>query len=173
VDVMLAALTGDGVADRAGELVALLRACVDAGASVSFMPASTDESMAAYWHVVADEVRAGTTVLHVAMDVNGIVGTVHIADAPMPNGPHRAEVRKLLVHPSHRRGGLGAALMRAAEPVARSRGRWLLVLDTETGGDAERLYRRLGWREAGSIPDYALKPDGSLCATTFFSKDLR
>lgn len=50
--------------------------------------------------------------------------------------------------------------------------RCLLVLDTVTGGDAERLYMRLGWTRAGIIPNYALFPDGRWCDTTIFWKQL-
>jgi ribosomal protein S18 acetylase RimI-like enzyme len=78
----------------------------------------------------------------------------------------------MLVHRRARRGGVGAALLRAAEAAARSRGRTLLVLDTVTGGDAERLYIRGGWQRVGSIPDYALLPEGGLVATTVFYKNL-
>jgi hypothetical protein len=46
------------------------------------------------------------------------------------------------------------------------------VLDTVTGGDAERLYPRLGWQRCGVIPDFALWPRGGLCATTVFYKAL-
>jgi len=52
--------------------------------------------------------------------------------------------------------------------VARELGKTVLVLDTVTGGDAERLYARLGWQRVGVIPDYALWPRGGLCATTVF-----
>ena len=45
--------------------------------------------------------------------------------------------------------------------------------DTVTGDDAERLYERLGWTRVGVIPNYALYPDGRLCATTVFYKQLR
>jgi hypothetical protein len=31
----------------------------------------------------------------------------------------------------------------------------------------------MGWSAAGTIPDYALNPDGTLTATTFYWKDLR
>ena len=68
--------------------------------------------------------------------------------------------------------GLGAALMRAAEDGARAAGKTLLVLDTVTGSDAERLYARLGWTRVGVIPDYALWPQGGLCATTIFYRRL-
>jgi GNAT superfamily N-acetyltransferase len=76
------------------------------------------------------------------------------------------------VHRRARRQGLGAALMRAAEALGRSCGKSLLVLDTVTGSDAERLYTRLGWQRCGIIPDYALFPHGGLCATTYFYRVL-
>ena len=76
----------------------------------------------------------------------------------------------MLVHRRARRRGLGAALMRAAEAAAVDCGKTLLVLDTVTRGDAERLYERLGWQRVGVIPDYALFPAGGFCATTVFYK---
>ena len=61
--------------------------------------------------------------------------------------------------------------MRAAEGRARECGRSLLVLDTASA-TAARLYARLGWIECGTVPRYALLPDGAPCATTFFYRDL-
>lgn len=61
----------------------------------------------------------------------------------------------------------------AAERSALDAGKTLLVLDTVTGGDAERLYARQGWQRCGEIPIYALWPDGTPCATTIFFKLLR
>jgi hypothetical protein len=58
--------------------------------------------------------------------------------------------------------------MAAADEAAREAGKSLLVLDTVTGGDAERLYERLGWERCGVIPDYALWPTGGFCSTTVF-----
>jgi GNAT superfamily N-acetyltransferase len=78
----------------------------------------------------------------------------------------------MLVHRRARRQGLGAALMEAAEQMARDSGKTLLVLDTVTGSDAERLYARLGWVRVGAIPDYALLPRGGLAGTTIFYKVL-
>jgi GNAT superfamily N-acetyltransferase len=88
------------------------------------------------------------------------------------NQPHRADVAKMLVHRRARRLGVGAALLVAAERHALDSGRTLLVLDTASP-DAERLYTRQGWQLCGRIPDYALMPDGALCATTVFYKSLR
>jgi hypothetical protein len=61
--------------------------------------------------------------------------------------------------------------MLGAEQVARECGKSLLVLDTASA-DAERLYARLGWQRCGTIPGFALLPQGGLCATTFFYREL-
>jgi ribosomal protein S18 acetylase RimI-like enzyme len=88
------------------------------------------------------------------------------------NQPHRADLSKMSVHPSARRRGIGARLMQFAEKVALSAEKTLLVLDTASGSDAERLYERLGWIRVGIIPAYALSPEGKLCSTTIFYKRL-
>lgn len=62
--------------------------------------------------------------------------------------------------------------MRAAEAAAREAGRTLLVLDTVTGSDAERLYARLGWKRCGEIPGYALWPGGGRCRATVLYREL-
>ena len=62
--------------------------------------------------------------------------------------------------------------MEHAEEASRLAGKTLLVLDTVTGGSAEKLYARLGWTKVGVIPKYALFPDGSPCDTTIFWKQL-
>jgi ribosomal protein S18 acetylase RimI-like enzyme len=63
--------------------------------------------------------------------------------------------------------------MGAAEAAARARGLTLLTLDAKRGGAAERLYRRLGWVHAGTIPRYAVDPDGrALHDTVIFYKEL-
>ncbi|MBC7563916.1 MAG: GNAT family N-acetyltransferase, partial [Gemmatimonadaceae bacterium] len=114
----------------------------------------------------------GERALLVAEDALGICGTVQLVLAQPDNQPHRADVAKMLVHRRARRHGLGAALMLAVELLAQQCGRTLLVLDTVTGGAAERLYARLGWQRVGVIPDYALFPDGGLVATTVFYRRL-
>ena len=88
------------------------------------------------------------------------------------NQPHRADLAKMLVHRRARRQGIAQRLLSAAEDAARSAGKTVLVLDTVTGGDAERLYQRAGWQRVGEIPNYALMPDGALCSTTYFHKQL-
>ena len=167
-------LTADEARARVPALSDVLIDCVEGGASVSFMLPMTREKAEEFWRAVADGVAAGDRILLAAEDAQGdVVGTVQVVFAWPENQPHRGDVAKMLVHRSARRHGLGAQLMRAAEDAARTAGRTLLVLDTVTGSDAERLYARLGWRKVGVIPDYALWPDGRPCDTTVFYRDLR
>lgn len=153
-------------------LAELLIDCVDGGASVSFMHPLPLTKAVAFWRRVADGVAQGERALLVAEDAHGIVGTVQLVLDQPDNQPHRADLAKMLVHRRARRQGLGAALMRAAERLGRDCGKSLLVLDTVTGSDAERLYTQLGWQPCGVIPGYALWPRGGLCATTYFYRNL-
>ena len=146
--------------------------CVEGGASVGFMHPLTRERALGFWRCVAEAVARGERILFVAEDDEGICGTVQLILAQPENQPHRADIAKMLVHPDARRRGIGAQLLRFTEESARAAGKTLLVLDTATGGDAERLYERLGWLRAGVIPKYALLPDGRSCDTTFFYRPL-
>ena len=154
------------------ELATVLIDCVDGGASVSFMLPLTRDRATSFWRRVAHGVASGARALLVAEDAHGVCGTVQLILDQPENQPHRADLAKMLVHRRARRQGLGAALMHAAEATARECGKTLLVLDTVTGGDAERLYARLGWQRVGVIPDYALWPQGGRCATTVFYRNL-
>jgi GNAT superfamily N-acetyltransferase len=147
--------------------------CVEGGASVSFMlPLARDKALA-FWRGVADGVARGERALLVAEDAQGaIVGTVQLVMAMPDNQPHRADVAKMLVHRRARRAGVGRRLLTVLDEVAKEEGKTVLVLDTVTGGDAERLYERAGWQRAGVVPKFALMPDGEFCATTFFYKHL-
>jgi ribosomal protein S18 acetylase RimI-like enzyme len=155
----------DGLAD-------VLRDCVDGGASVSYMaPFSQAEARRAF-EGFAEDVERGQRLVLAAFDGETIVGTVQVVFAWPPNQPHRADIAKLLVRRSARRRGVAQLLMARAEEEALAEGKTLLVLDTVTGDDAERLYERMGYQRVGVIPNYALYPDGRPCATTFFYKHL-
>jgi GNAT superfamily N-acetyltransferase len=152
-------------------LVDVLVDCVEGGASVSFMRPLAREQAQAFWRGVADSAARGERVLLVAEDEHGIVGTVQLVLAEPDNQPHRADLAKMLVHRRSRRQGTGGALLAAAEDAARTLGRTLLVLDTASA-DAERLYERQGWVRIGTVPGYALLPDGGLCDTVLFYREL-
>ena len=144
--------------------------CVEGGASVSFVYPMSRAKADAFWNAAFESVARTERVVLAAVDASGvIVGTVQVLWAQPENQPHRADVAKMLVHRSARRAGVGAALLQAAERCALDAGRTLLVLDTASP-DAERLYARHGWQHCGRIPDYALWPDGTPCATTIFYK---
>jgi GNAT superfamily N-acetyltransferase len=146
--------------------------CVEGGASVSFMWPLPRERALAFWRGVAEGVARGERVLLIAEDAEGILGTVQLITGLPENQPHRADVAKMLVHRRARRRGIAQRLMAAVDDEARVEGRTVLVLDTVTGGDAERLYERAGWQRVGTVPNYALMPDGRFCGTTFFHKQL-
>ena len=147
--------------------------CVEGGASISFMLPMTREKAERFWLGVAAGVTNNERVLLVAQNDQGeIIGTVQVALALPENQPHRADISKMIVHRSARKQGIAAALMEAAEAETLREGKTVLVLDTASD-EAERVYRKLGWLECGVIPDFALWPQGGLCATTFFYKRIR
>jgi GNAT superfamily N-acetyltransferase len=164
----IAVLDAAAAASAERPLANILCACVDAGASVSYLPPLAAEVARTFWKRMAADVAAGTRILLAAWDDAMLAGTVMLEFASAPNQPHRAEVQKLLVDPSARRRGLARALMRRAEQEAQRAGRTLLTLDTRAGDAAENLYRTIGWHEAGRIPGYALNAEGTPCDTIFF-----
>jgi ribosomal protein S18 acetylase RimI-like enzyme len=165
-------LAGPELRRRSVGFVELLQDAIASGASVSFMAQTPREQLAAFWEKVAGEVESGATRVLASFEGERVIGTVQLKVAMPPNQPHRGEIAKLLVHRSARGRGLGAALMTEAEALARREGKTLLVLDTVADGDADRLYRKLGWTRLGEIPGYALMPDGALAATSIFYKQL-
>ncbi|PEI03253.1 GNAT family N-acetyltransferase [Pantoea agglomerans] len=155
-----------------GELTDVLQGCVADGACVGFIDAEDDEVMVRFWQQRIASITSGDSELLVARQHGRIVATVIISRSGMPNGRHRAEISKLLVHPQARRQGIARELMQRAEQRARAQGKTLLVLDTRSGDVASDLYRSLGWQVAGSIPCYAESTAGVLDATTYMYKVL-
>jgi len=151
------------------DLVELLLDAVDDNAGVSFMPGLTVTDAAAWWLSVVEPERA---IVLIARDGGRIVGTVQIQPSWAPNQPHRGDVAKLIVHRRDRRRGIGRALMEALERTARATGYTLLLLDTRKDDHPERLYSSMGWVRVGEVPEFALNPDGSMCATVFYYKRL-
>jgi ribosomal protein S18 acetylase RimI-like enzyme len=150
------------------QLADLLIAVVDGGASVGFLPPLGRAEAEVYWRGVLDP----GVVLFVAERAGAIVGTVQLQLALRANARHRAEVAKLLVHPSARRQGLGRRLMTALEAEAQRLGRTLLFLDTREGDVSNDLYRGLGYQEVGRIPRYARSASGDLDGTVIYYKEL-
>jgi GNAT superfamily N-acetyltransferase len=114
--VALPAPLADGVL---AELAGVLVDCVEGGASVSFLsPLPLDQALG-FFRRVAVSVAAGDTVLLAARLDGRVVGTVQLGLDTPPNQPHRADIKKMLVHRSARGRGIGAALMARVEEEAR------------------------------------------------------
>ncbi len=158
-------VTADDAQSLLSQLIALLQDSVDDGASVGFLRPLAADVAEGYWREVIGDVAAQSSILLVTRREGLVVGSVQLRLCTKPNGVHRAEVQKLLVHTRWRRQGIGHALMAAVEREARLAGRSLLYLDTEPDRPALTLYERTGWLRAGEIPDYARTPDGQLHST--------
>ena len=152
------------------QLAVLLQDVVNAGGTVGFMPPVSSEEATAYWLDVVRALEGPLRVLLVARDGPEIVGTTQLDLCGRSNGLHRAEVMKVMVHPSRQSQGIGAQLMRATELEAARQGRTTLVLDTREGEPGERLYEKAGFVRAGVIPNYARSADGSLHSTVYMYK---
>jgi len=151
-------------------LSGLLVEAVAHGGSLSFMDPLDPSVATAFWErALADAERGGRIVLG-AFDGDALVGTVSVLLDLPPNQRHRAEIAKMIVRVARRGRGIAAALMRAAEAHAVARGRTLLVLDTAAIGGASGLYERLGFTYLGTIPDFALLPQGGLTGAMFYWK---
>ncbi|MBI5766869.1 MAG: GNAT family N-acetyltransferase [Verrucomicrobia bacterium] len=152
------------------DLAAIVCDAVASGASVGFMPPVDASRYAGYWREVIAELTTGTRLMLVARVGGRIVGTAQLALAIRENSLHRGEVQKVLVHRAHRCQGIATALMQALEDAAHARGRSCLYLETGASGNAHGLYQRCGYTRVGTIPRFALNPDGSFCDTVFYYK---
>lgn len=157
---------------RVPELGALLADAVAHGASVNFMAGLGPAEAQAFWQGQLPGLHAKERLLLIAEANGRIVGTAVLTMAPQPNGPHRADVGKMLVHSSCRRQGLGRRLLQAAEDAAREAGRTLLLLDTEAGSAGEALYKACGWTQYGLVPNHSYTPDGRLATAAYYLKVL-
>lgn len=151
-------------------LIDVLQGCVADGASVGFIDAADRAAMERFWQDKIFSLASGDNQLLVAWQQGVIVATVMVGYSPMPNGRHRAEISKLLVHPDARRQGIARRLMQHAEELAAGQGKTLLVLDTRSGDVATDLYLSMAWQIAGAIPYYAESTEGALDATTVMYK---
>jgi GNAT superfamily N-acetyltransferase len=165
-------LAPDEAREQLEALAGVLADCVAGGASVGYMAPFTQADARAVYEDYVRDAEVGRRVILGAFLDGTLVGTAQLVLAVPPNQPHRAEVARVLVHRSARRRGIAQRLMEQLEHEARAEGKTLLVLDAVTGGDAARLYERIGWHTVGVIPNYALYPDGRVCDTTVFWKTI-
>lgn len=175
VDATVEALAPAAFEAAIPDLGALILDAVEDGTGVNFLAGATDAEARGWWEERRSEVADGTITVFVARRAGDgrIVGSAILIRSRNQNAPHRAEVGKVIVDRSARRRGLARRLMRQLEDHAAADGRWLLILDTVAGSAADSLYRSLGWRVLGTMPNHAYQPNGELADTTYFWKDLR
>ena len=150
------------------ELSKLLKMVVNDGASIGFASTGTKDATKYWQTVLAPEV-----ILYVAKINNEVAGSIQLQLVTKPNGIHRAEICKLMTHPNFRRNGIGRSLMQKAEERAKQENRSLLVLDTREGDPSNKLYKSLDYQEVGTIPGYAISPNGKLDATIIYYKTFK
>lgn len=158
----------------------LLQHCVNddpAGSSIGFLAPLSDDDATDLWQQLSPSVFGAnpTTTFLIATEPGSdeVLATVQIARNPKQTHTYKGEIRKLLVHPSHRRSGLGRRMMDAAEQIAREElSLDMLLLDTATATPARAFYLKTGWTEWGICPEYAKAADGKKHDCSFFIKKL-
>ena len=159
---------------RMAEFTELLHACVIEGASVNFVMPFGKEDAEQFWRQkVLPRLGVGRLDL-LAIEIDGrIAGSIQLDRDTPPNQPHRGDVKKVLVHPTFQRRGLGRQLMAAVEGLAIEKGLSLLTLDTRTGDKGEPLYLSVGFKAIGVIPGYSRDVHSDrLDAATFLYKEI-
>lgn len=151
-------------------LAAILLDCVEDNASINFVWPFTRADALAWWRSMIDRIDVGSLVLLGAFRGTDLVGSAQLGLDMPPNQRHRADVKKVIVPRRARSLGIGTALMSALDDEARRHGRTLLTLDTAAGSAGDRLYERLGWTRFGTVPGFALYPDGRPGDCAFFWK---
>ena len=140
--------------------VELLQESVDGGGALGFHAPLGAADALEYWRALRSEIESGSRVLLAASENGRIVGSGQLALAPWRNARHRASIEKVFVSTALRGRGIAKALINALQDAARLRGRSLLLINARQGAAAEQLYKRMGYREFGVIPGYAMGPGG-------------
>jgi RimJ/RimL family protein N-acetyltransferase len=129
------------------------------------------------WRSVADERRYVRAVrkhpdaaLLVAEEQANVVGRLSIVRDPHPSSPHVADLG-LMVAASHRRRGIGRALLAAAEEWARGAGVSKLELHVFPYNEAAiALYEGFGYEREGYRRRHYRRPDGTYVDAVLMAK---
>jgi len=92
-----------------------------------------------------------------------LLGYAHIRVSHDLLHEETAEILAIVVHPQHRRQGIGRRLIAAAETWARQSGRARLVMRTDvTEAPAHAFYVAMGYQRAGTLLEFVrhLSEDG-------------
>ncbi|PON29577.1 hypothetical protein TGAM01_v201826 [Trichoderma gamsii] len=146
-------------------LAALHASCITHDHTIAtFLLPLSHEKLLAWWKERIGETNGEKRVMLLLvsdLDPNGAIRGPEIKGVVMlwmpysETGSFRGFVENLLVHKSHR--GKGGAKL----------------LDTESGSQAEAVFKTLGYTELGKVPGYGMSPAGGLKDGTFFYKTLQ
>ena len=154
------------------ELVDLLCDCVDTGASIGFLPPMSELEAKSHWISVQEAVDANASLMLIDKEDDRLLGSVQLSFSSKANALHRCEVEKLMVLSSARGRGVASMLMQGVEKVAAAWQKQLITLDTRTNDAAYHLYQKMGYTEAGIIPNFAKSASGNLKDTSIFYKEI-
>ncbi|KAI1658549.1 acyl-CoA N-acyltransferase [Daldinia decipiens] len=164
-------------------IAAIHAACIVHDQTIAtFVPPLDDSKIQKFWEDIARETDLGTRFICILLNESEpgtkakeleLVGVVTLIMPFSETGSFRGFVEKLFVSPTYRGRGGARALMRHLEAEALKRGRTLMLLDTEIGSQAEKVYPKLGYTEVGRIPRYGISPVGGLKDEVFYYKHLQ
>ncbi|NOU52544.1 GNAT family N-acetyltransferase [Pseudoalteromonas sp. JBTF-M23] len=152
------------------QLIELLGACINEGASLGFYAPADAKRLTSYWQGVEASVAQKKRSLYAIFHDDMLIASVQLVPCQKQNGQHRAEVEKLVVHPQVQRQGLARKLMAALEADALQQGIKLLFLDTQTGDKSELFYQALGYSKSGEIPKFVTDSNGTFSSTSYYYK---
>jgi len=137
------------------EVHRLVSAVVELGGAVGWLHVPDAAECAAWLGDVLDKVvrgRGALVVVRRAVRVEAL-GMWLGLDAPV--FAQNAEIRRVMVHPDSRGGGLARVVMEGLAASAQAAGVEVLRLGVRGNNHvAQALYESLGWVEAGRIPDF-------------------
>ncbi|KAI3331678.1 acetyltransferase [Xylariaceae sp. AK1471] len=163
-------------------LAAIHAACIHQdGMVASFVLPLSNDKLLEYWRDMIAEASAGTRLIIIQLDESqpgSVAKGQELKSVVMLGMPqsemytHQGLVEKLMVSPSFRQRGAARSMMEFLEKEAANRGRKLILLSTEIGTPAEKVYPRLGYVEYGRVPGYCIGPSGNMVNDVFYYKQL-
>jgi GNAT superfamily N-acetyltransferase len=125
----------------------------NAGGAVGFAPPVTFEDVEPLAHKTFGRVKAGDDHLVVAFSGEVPVGFLFLERRPGKLFRHWATIKRLQVHPSQQRRGIGAELLEAAHAFARDLGLEDLHLTVRGATGTETFYERHGYELKARLPN--------------------
>ena len=139
--------------DTAASLGELWTAVTRAGGAVGFAADAPDDDIRAAAERVVGDVQEGRERLIALGSDDDLLGTVFLRPGPNATRRHRADVKRLMVHPDLQGRGWGTALLDAAVAHAMALGLKQLLLSARGGTTLPGYYAKLGWTPVGVFPD--------------------